>query len=68
MSKEQMIYEIIKQIFQWFSDRDVEVLYEVVVNGDYDYIPNLFINKEQFEEFIEKWTPKKCCVKEEDND
>lgn len=35
------------------------VLYEILINEDYDYIQNL-MTKEEFEDFIEKWTPNKC--------
>lgn len=64
---EAMKYKLIKEIIER-RDFVIEALYEILVNGDYDYIPDIFENKEDFKEFIEKWSPNKCCVKEEDND
>lgn len=64
---EAMKYKLIKEIIER-RDFVIEALYEILVNEDYDYIPDIFENREDFDEFIEKWTPKKCCVKEEDND
>lgn len=63
---EKMKYKLIKEIIER-RDFVIEALYEILVNEDYDYIPDIFENREDFIEFIEKWTPKKCCVKE-DND
>ena len=40
------------------NDLDITTLiavYEVVVNGDFDYIENLFPTKEDFKEFIKKY-------------
>ena len=61
--KEQLKYKIIAEIVDLQSEIFVEAIYELVVNEDYDYIRNL-MTQEQFDEFIEKWTPKK----EEQND
>lgn len=62
------IVALIDAIINGLDEKEVNALYEVIIKRDYDYIENLFRTKEQFEEFIEKWTPKKCCIKEEDND
>ena len=63
--KEQLKYKLIAEIVDLQSEIFVEAIYELVVNEDYDYIRNL-MTQEQFDEFIEKWTSKKCCVKEEE--
>ena len=55
MSIEEMKYKIIEQIVYWLVDSDIEPLYEFIVNGDYDYLENLFPTKEHFKEFIEKY-------------
>ena len=41
------------------SEYKSSVLYEILINEDYDYIRNL-MTKEEFEDFIEKWKPNKC--------
>lgn len=64
--KLELIEAIIKTTIE--EDKLLNAWYELIVNRDKDYIEELFYSKEDFEEFIEKWTPKKCCVKEEDND
>lgn len=64
---EKMRYRIIQEIMER-RDFVLDAIYEILINEDYDYVPDLFETKEDFDEFIEKWTPKKCCVKEEDND
>lgn len=64
---EAMKYKLIKEIIER-RDFVIEALYEILVNEDYDYIPDIFENREDFNEFIERWKPTKCCVKEEDND
>ena len=68
MSKEEMKLKIIDYIVYSENIKVINALCEWLVNGDYDYVPDLFDTKEDFEEFIEKWKPTKCCVKEEDND
>lgn len=62
--KEQLKYKLIAEIVDLQSEIFVEAIYELVVNKDYDYIRNL-ITQEQFDEFIEKWTPNKCSEGEE---
>lgn len=62
--KEQLKYKLIAEIVDLQSEVFVEAIYELVVNENYDYIRNL-MTQEQFEEFIEKWTPNKCCEGEE---
>lgn len=64
---EAMKYKLIKEIIER-RDFVIEALYEILVNEDYDYVPDIFENREDFDEFIERWKPNKCCVKEEDND
>ena len=60
-----MILEIIAELLE-ANEKYINGIYEVFVNEDYDYIPDLFVYKEDFEEFIEKYKPKKCCVGEEE--
>ena len=38
-----------------FAENYLNALYEIIVNGDFDYIENLFPTKEDFKEFIEKY-------------
>lgn len=69
MSNKEKIMEIVEtllRVSEW--DDYIDSLYEVVINEDYDYIENLFNDRDKFQEYIEKWKPNKCCVKEEDND
>ena len=63
MSNEEMKYKIIEQIVDWLVDSDIEPLYEFIVNGDYDYIPNLFVSTQDFEDFIEKYKNDCKCGK-----
>lgn len=67
MSDEEMKLRIIDIIVNMKDEELINALYEVIVNGDLDYVENLFDSKEDFEEFIEKWEPNKCC-EWEDND
>lgn len=60
--------ELINHIKTIRNENYINALYEVVVNGDYDYIENLFPTKEDFEDFIEKYkTDCKCGGKYENN-
>ena len=62
MNKE-IKFMLIEKIVE-MSEYRSSVLYEILINEDYDYIRNL-MTQEQFEDFIEKWTPNKCCEGEE---
>ena len=53
MNKEKI--ELVETILNDLSIDMIIALYEVVVNEDYDYIENLFKDKESFNEFIEKY-------------
>ena len=59
MNKEKV--DLIDAIINDLDTTTLNALYEVVVNGDFDYIENLFPTKKAFKEFIEKY-------KREDND
>ena len=68
MTDREMKLRIIEEIINLredhaspFVDRYLIALYETIINEDYDYIEDLFYNKQDFKEFIEKY-------KEEDND
>lgn len=63
MNKE-IKFMLIEKIVE-MSEYKSSVLYEILINGDYDYIPDLFKTREDFEDFIEKWTPNKCSEGEE---
>ena len=52
LQKEKLIKEIKENIT---SENYINALYEVVVEGDYDYVENLFHTKQDFEDFIEKY-------------
>lgn len=55
---EVMKYKLIKEIMER-RDFVIEALYEILVNEDYDYVPDIFENREDFIEFIERWAPNK---------
>ena len=60
LQKEKLIKEIKEKIT---SDNYINALYEVVVEGDYDYVENLFPTKQDFEDFIEKYKNDCKCGK-----
>ena len=62
MNKE-IKFMLIEKIVE-MSEYKSSVLYEILINEDYDYIRNL-MTKEEFEDFIEKWKPNKCSEGEE---
>ena len=53
MKKEKL--DLIDAIINDLDTTTLIAVYEVVVNGDFDYIENLFPTKEDFKEFIEKY-------------
>ena len=53
MNKEKV--ELIETILNDLSIDKINTLYEIVVNNDFDYIENLFKNKKDFKDFIEKY-------------
>ena len=53
MNKEKI--QLIETILNDLSIDMINTLYEIVVNNDFDYIENLFENKKDFKEFIEKY-------------
>lgn len=61
---EKMRYRIIQEIMER-RDFVLDAIYEILINEDYDYVPDLFKTKEDFDEFIEKWTSNKCSEGEE---
>ena len=48
-------YELIKEIMEIEDQNTIIAIYEIIVNNDHDYIENLFKNKKDFKEFIEKY-------------
>lgn len=54
------IVALIDAIINGLDEKEVNALFEVIIHRDYDYIPDIFENREDFDEFIEKWTPNKC--------
>lgn len=53
MKKEKL--DLIDAIINDLDTTTLIAAYEVIVNGDFDYIENLFPTKEDFKEFIEKY-------------
>ena len=53
MNKEKVA--LIETILNDLSIDMINTLYEIVVNNDYDYIENLFKDKKDFKDFIEKY-------------
>ena len=53
MNKEKV--ELIETILNDLSIDKINTLYEIVVNNDFDYIENVFKNKKDFKDFIEKY-------------
>ena len=53
MNKEKI--QLIETILYDLSIDMINTLYEIVVNNDYDYIENLFKNKKDFKDFIDKY-------------
>lgn len=51
----EMKFELIEAIINDLSSREINMLYEIIINKDFDYIENLFPTKEDFKEFIEKY-------------
>ena len=57
-------YALIKEIKENItSENYINALYEGVVEGDYDYVENLFHTKQDFEDFIEKYKNDCKCGK-----
>ena len=57
----EKILMLIDKLINGLMEEEVNTLYEIIINKDFDYIENLFPTKEDFKEFIEKY-------KGEDND
>ena len=51
--------EIIEKIKDINDEKLIDALYEVLINEDYDYIENLFTDREYFDYFIEKYKDEK---------
>lgn len=49
------IKELINKIINELNESKINALYEIIINEDYDYIEDLFYNKQDFKEFIEKY-------------
>lgn len=49
-------YELIKEIMEIEDQDTIITLYEIIINKDFDYIENLFPTKQEFKEFIEKFS------------
>ena len=49
-------YELIKEIMEIEDQYTIITLYEIIINKDFDYIENLFPTKQEFKEFIEKFS------------
>ena len=53
MNKEKI--ELIETILNNLSIDMINTLYEIVVNNDHDFIENLFKDKKDFKDFIDKY-------------
>ena len=53
MNKEKI--QLIETILNDLSIDMINTLYEIVVNNDYDFVENLFKDKKDFKEFIDKY-------------
>ena len=53
MNKEKV--QLIETILNDLSIDMINTLHEIVVNNDYDYIENLFKDKKEFKNFIDKY-------------
>ena len=51
----EKILMLIDKLINGLMEEDVNALYEIIINKDFDYIENLFPTKEDFKEFIEKY-------------
>lgn len=51
----RQIVALIDAIINGLDEKQVNTLYEIIINKDFDYIENLFPTQEEFEEFIEKY-------------
>ena len=54
MNKEKI--QLIETILNDLSMDMINTLYEIIINKDFDYIENLFPTKQEFKEFIEKFS------------
>lgn len=50
-----MKLELIEAIINDLSLVEIDILYEIIINKDFDYIEHLFPTKQDFKEFIEKY-------------
>ena len=51
----EQILMLIDKLINGLMEEEVNALYEILINRDFDYIENLFPTKEDFQEFIEKY-------------
>ena len=51
----EKILMLIDKLINGLMEEEVNALYEIIINKDFDYIENLFQTPEDFEEFIEKY-------------
>ena len=47
---------LIDAIINGLDEKEVNALFEVIIHRDYDYVENLFRKKQDFKEFIEKFS------------
>ena len=47
---------LIDAIINGLDEKEVNALFEVIIHRDYDYVENLFRTKQDFKEFIEKFS------------
>lgn len=60
----EKILMLIDKLINGLMEEEIDALYEVMIERDFDYIENLFPTKESFEDFIEKYKDDCTCGKE----
>ena len=76
MTNREMKLSIIEEIINLrednvspFVDRYLNALYEIIINEDYDYIEDLFYNKQDFKNWkIKFYICEKCFKEGREND
>ena len=51
----EKILMLVDKIINDLMENEINALFEVLIERDFDYIENLFPTKEDFKEFIEKY-------------
>ena len=49
------LLRLIDAIINYTTREQIDALYEILIEEDFDYVENLFPTKEEFKDFIEKY-------------